>query len=153
MALEHRQNAIQCLNERKQVLKLLYQVFSPSCQQRWLPWILISLDIFYFFWNCSNDFNKTWQDKKIVAAFWGMDVSPVKHSFWKCDRKVGQTDRQMDGQSDPYVSLCFAGYTKSKYSTSPTKFMLLLGKQWKLVVLWTSYIQIFYLAYLPFPYS
>ena len=43
---------------------------------------------------------------KIVAAFRGMHVSPAKHSFGKCDRR---TD---DGQSDPYVSLCFAGDTK-----------------------------------------
>ena len=33
-------------------------------------------------------------------------MSPAKHSFGKCDRR---TD---DGQSDPYVSLCFAGDTK-----------------------------------------
>ena len=43
---------------------------------------------------------------KIVAAFWGMHVSPAKHSFGKCNR---QTDRQ----SDPYVSLCFAGDTNN----------------------------------------
>ena len=50
--------------------------------------------------------------KKIVAASRGMHVSPAKHSFGKCDRKVWQTDRQTDaGQSDPYVSLCFAGDT------------------------------------------
>ena len=38
-------------------------------------------------------------------------MSPAKHSSGKCDRKVtdGRTD---DGQSDPYVSLCFAGDTK-----------------------------------------
>ena len=50
--------------------------------------------------------------KKIVAAFRGMHVSPANHSS---DR---QTDRQPDGgtdegQSDPYVSLCFAGDTKN----------------------------------------
>ena len=59
----------------------------------------------------------------IVAAFRGMHVSPAKHSFGKCDRKVWQMDRQTDGrtdrqtddgQSDPYVSLCFAGDTKIK---------------------------------------
>ena len=55
---------------------------------------------------------------KIVAAFRGMHVSPAKHSFGKCDRRTDrrtdrQTDRQTDdGQSDPYVSLCFAGDTK-----------------------------------------
>ena len=31
---------------------------------------------------------------KIVAAFGGMYVSPAKHSFGKCDRKVWQTDRR-----------------------------------------------------------
>ena len=54
-----------------------------------------------------------------------MHVSPAKHSFGKCDRRKcdrqsvtdGQMDRPMDGQtddgqSDPYVSLCFAGDTK-----------------------------------------
>ena len=38
--------------------------------------------------------------KKIVAAFRGMQVSPAKHSFVKCDRKVWQTDRQTDGRTD-----------------------------------------------------
>ena len=43
---------------------------------------------------------------KIVAAFRGMHVSPAKHSY------ASVTDRQTDdGQSDPYVSLCFAGDT------------------------------------------
>ena len=45
-------------------------------------------------------------------------MSPAKHSFGKCDRRTDrQTDRKTDGQmddgqSDPYVSLCFAGDTK-----------------------------------------
>ena len=53
-----------------------------------------------------------------MAAFRGMHVSPAKHSFRKCDRQTdertdGRTDRQTDdGQSDPYVSICFAGDTK-----------------------------------------
>ena len=34
---------------------------------------------------------------KILAAFWGMHVSPAKHSFEKCDRR---TDRQSDGRTD-----------------------------------------------------
>ena len=41
-----------------------------------------------------------------MAAFRGMHVSPGKHSY------VSVTDRQTDdGQSDPYVSLCFTGDT------------------------------------------
>ena len=36
-------------------------------------------------------------------------MSPAKHSYWSVTE--GQTD---DGQSDPYVSLCFAGDTKMK---------------------------------------
>ena len=49
---------------------------------------------------------------KIVAAFPGMHVSPAKHSFGSVTD--GQTDGQTDdGQSDPYVSLCFAGDTKT----------------------------------------
>ena len=41
-----------------------------------------------------------------------MHVSPVKHSYGSVTD--GQTDGQTDdGQSDPYVSLCFAGDTKS----------------------------------------
>ena len=57
-----------------------------------------------------------WTFKKIVAAFQGMHVSPAKHSYesvtdGRTDRQTdGQTD---DGQSDPYVSLCFAGDTKT----------------------------------------
>ena len=45
--------------------------------------------------------------KKIVAAFRGMHVSPAKHS--SASVTDGQTD---DGQSDPYVSLCFAATQK-----------------------------------------
>ena len=45
---------------------------------------------------------------KKVAAFWGMHVSPAKHSY--ASVTDGQTD---DGQSDPYMSLCFAGDTKT----------------------------------------
>ena len=46
-----------------------------------------------------------------MAAFRGMHVSPAKHSFGKCDRKVWQMDRQMDGQTDrrrTKWSLCVA---------------------------------------------
>ena len=56
---------------------------------------------------------------KIVAAFRGMHVSPAKHSYASVTDGQTDTDRQTDGQtddgqSDPYVSLCFAGDTKSK---------------------------------------
>ena len=63
---------------------------------------------------------KAIQQAKIVAAFRGMHVSPAKHSFRKCDRKVwdGRTD---DGQSDPYESLCFAGDTKTLLSWNAQK--------------------------------
>ena len=63
-----------------------------------------------------------------MAAFRGINVSPAKHSFGKCDRKVWQTDRQTDGrtdrqtddgQSDQYVSLCFAGDTKHSTTERP----------------------------------
>ena len=58
-----------------------------------------------------------------MAAFRGMHVSPAKHSSGgvtdgRTDRRTdGRTDRQTDRrtddeQSDPYVSLCFAGDTK-----------------------------------------
>ena len=68
---------------------------------------------------CSSDqdrefVNSTLQSllAKIVAAFQGMHVSPAKHTFGKCD---GRTDRRTDdGESDPYVLLCFAGDTKTK---------------------------------------
>ena len=44
---------------------------------------------------------------KIVAAFWGMHVSPEKHSFGQCDRKVWQTDRQTDRQTtDKVIPMC-----------------------------------------------
>ena len=40
-------------------------------------------------------------------------MSPAKHSYGSVTD--GRTDRQTDdGQSDPYVSLCFAGDTKNK---------------------------------------
>ena len=58
------------------------------------------------------DYGTHTEDRKIVAAFRGMHVSPAKHSSASVtDRQTdGQTD---DGQSDPYVSLCFAGDTKT----------------------------------------
>ena len=50
---------------------------------------------------------------KIVAAFRGMHVSPAKKSY--ASVTDGQTNRRTDDrQSDPYVSLCFAGDTKTK---------------------------------------
>ena len=52
---------------------------------------------------------------KIVAAFRGIHVSPAKHSY--ASVTDGQTEGQTDdGQSDPYVSLCFAGDTKMSKS-------------------------------------
>ena len=51
---------------------------------------------------------------KIVAAFGGMHVLPAKHSYASVTdgQTDGRTDRQTDdGQSDPHVSLCFAGDT------------------------------------------
>ena len=54
--------------------------------------------------NVSFLFENWWKMYKIVAAFRGMHVSPAKHSFGKCDRRT-------DGQSDPYVSLCFTDDT------------------------------------------
>ena len=50
-----------------------------------------------------------------------MHVSPAKHSFGSVTdgRTDRQTDRQTDdGQSDPYVSICFAGDTKIKKKIS-----------------------------------
>ena len=47
-----------------------------------------------------------WQ---LFLAFWGMHVSPAKHSYGSVTD--GQTD---DGQSDPYVSPCFAGDTNGQ---------------------------------------
>ena len=69
------------------------------------------------------------------AAFRGMHVSPAKHSFGKCD---GQTDRQTDGQtddgqSDPYVSLCFAGDTKSAYWSYYWVFYCRLVWKWRVL--------------------
>ena len=55
-----------------------------------------------------------------MAAFRGMHVSPAKHSYASVTdgqtdgRTDGLTDGQTDdGQSDSYVSLCFAGDTKN----------------------------------------
>ena len=45
-----------------------------------------------------------------------MHVSPAKHSYVWLPRKCDYcTDGQTDGQSDPYVSLCFAGDTKTMW--------------------------------------
>ena len=40
---------------------------------------------------------------KIVAEFRGMHVSPAKHSFGKCDRKVWQTDGRT---TDKVIPMC-----------------------------------------------
>ena len=46
-------------------------------------------------------------------------MSPAKHSY--ASVTDGQTDgRTDDGQSDPYVSLCFAGDTKYVFKFSYT---------------------------------
>ena len=53
-----------------------------------------------------------------------MHVSPAKHSYASVTdgQTDGRTDGQTDdGQSDPYVSLCFAGDTKTvhRFQTGP----------------------------------
>ena len=57
--------------------------------------------------NLLHAFRSTWRRetlvKKIVAAFRGMHVSPVKHSFGKCDRR---TDRRTDGRTDKVIPMC-----------------------------------------------
>ena len=51
----------------------------------------------------------------IVAAFRGMHVSPVKHSYAWLPRKY-QTDGQTDaGQSDSHAPLCFVGDIKREF--------------------------------------
>ena len=55
------------------------------------------------------------QKQNIVAAFWGMHVSPAKYSCVPT-KKVWPPDRQTDArQNDPYVSLCFASDTITLY--------------------------------------
>ena len=47
-------------------------------------------------------------------------MSPAKHSY--AGVTDGQTDGQTDdGQSDPYVSLCFTGDTKTQMPLAATK--------------------------------
>ena len=66
----------------------------------------------------SNSMSQLIKTKNIVAAFRGMHVLPAKHSYMRDYPEsvtTGQTDGQTDdGQSDPYVLLCFAGNTKIK---------------------------------------
>ena len=51
--------------------------------------------------------SKQFSQKKILAAFRGMHVSPVKHSFGKCDRRTDrQTDRRTDRQTDKVIPMC-----------------------------------------------
>ena len=64
--------------------------------------------------------------RNIVAAFWGMHVSPAKHSYaWlprKCDYRTDRHTHADAGQSDPYVPLYFAGNTKSILNTNAHSF-------------------------------
>ena len=53
-------------------------------------------------------------------------MSPAKHSYGSVTD--GRTDRQTDdGQSDPYVSLCFAGDTK--IATTDIQFIPVNGSR------------------------
>ena len=91
-------------------------------------------------------------DNKIVAAFQGMHVSPAKHSYAsvtdrQTDRQTdGRTDRRMDrqtedGQSDPYVSLCFAGYTKTRRFQFQCHKLSVSEKQYSIFVyIWRFYL-------------
>ena len=63
-----------------------------------------------------------------------MHVSPAKHS--SASVTDGRTDRQTDrrtdgqtddGQSDPYVSLCFAGDTKTRCPLIPSLHIVQIG--------------------------
>ena len=73
---------------------------------------------------------KTWGFlfQKIVAASRGMHVSPAKHSFGKCDRKVRQTDRQTDGRTtDKVIPMCrYASQATQKRARNPWEFLFQL---------------------------
>ena len=72
-----------------------------------------------YFWKFMNS-----DVLKIVAAFRGMHVSPAKHSFGKCDRKVWQTDRQTDGQTtDKVIPMCrYASQATQKLRVETSDF-------------------------------
>ena len=77
------------------------------------------------------------RQKNIVAAFRRMHVSPAKHSSGGVTdgRTDGRTDGQTDdGQSDPYVSLCFAGDTKRCWNPKqlPANWAFTLLSLWKI---------------------
>ena len=91
--------------------KILFSAFLP-----YEPWT----DILYFLtyevqymgkdakFNCdpTNGFKKLWFPRRQILP-WNRSISPAKHSFGKCDRKVWQTDRQTDGRWTKW-SLCVA---------------------------------------------
>ena len=102
----------------------------PQCRTEtnflWIFRFLIFSIVYNMYFGCCSI------KQKIVAAFRGMHVLPAKHSYasvtdgqtdGRTDRQTGgRTDRHTDGgQSDPYVSLCFAGDTKSCRKTFKTK--------------------------------
>ena len=76
------------------------------------PWHVIHSIRFQEIETCMyQNISNHMKEVKIVTAFRGMHVSPAKHS--SASVTDGQTDRRIDdGQSDPYVSLCFPGDTK-----------------------------------------
>ena len=77
-----------------------------------------------------------------------MHASPAKHSYvWlprKCDYRTDththtRTDRQTDaGQSDPYVPLCFADDTKSKWHNLQVVKWRRHRQKW-LILKWEKY--------------
>ena len=66
----------------------------------------------------------------IVAAFWGMHVSPAKHTDFQESMTTWQTDGTDAGQSDPYVPLCFAGDTKNTFIVTCKLVSSFYGFHW-----------------------
>ena len=108
-----------------------FQLKRHAISSIWLHNIITYLNSKAYIFNRGGPSNK----KKIVAAFWGMHVSPVKYSYaWQPRKSDYRKDRHTDSaQSDPYVPLCCAGDTKMPphYSTSeaivPTSSFAFLG--------------------------
>ena len=76
--------------------------------------------------------------EKIEAAFRGMHVSPAKHSFGKCDRKVWQTDRQTTDKTIPMCRYASQATQQWNEQGCTVSFYYMITDSWANTILFVS---------------